>query len=46
MRKKKWGWKLVRFSLIALYLMFIILPLLWMVGMSLKSYAEQIGRAS
>ncbi|MED9959096.1 MAG: carbohydrate ABC transporter permease [Christensenellales bacterium] len=41
MRKKKWGWKLVRFSLIALYLMFIILPLLWMVGMSLKSYAEQ-----
>lgn len=41
MRTRKRRWKIVRITLIVLYLLFIILPLLWMAGMSLKSYGEQ-----
>lgn len=41
MRSRKLSWRITRVALIILYLLFIILPLLWMLGMSLKSYGEQ-----
>ena len=41
MRTRKLGWRIARIVLIVVYLLFITLPLLWMAGMSIKSYAEQ-----